>query len=93
FVRGVQYTFTALFTVELLMRLVAFGFRRMFCEEDWIWSALDVVIVVSSLWETALDILSSNTNTNISALRAFRIIRLTKILRTMRLIRIFRFVN
>jgi len=93
FVRGVQYTFTALFTVELLLRLVAFGFRRMFCEEDWIWSALDVVIVVSSLWETALDILSNNANTNISALRAFRIIRLTKILRTMRLIRIFRFVN
>ncbi|OLP95772.1 Voltage-dependent calcium channel type A subunit alpha-1 [Symbiodinium microadriaticum] len=93
FVRGVQYTFTTLFTLELLMRFLAFGFRRMFCEEDWIWSALDVVIVVSSLWETALDILSSNTNTNISALRAFRIIRLTKILRTMRLIRIFRFVN
>ncbi|CAE7729046.1 CACNA1G [Symbiodinium pilosum] len=93
-VRVVQYTFTALFTIELVLRLIAFGFRRLFCGEDRIWSALDVIIVLSSLWETTLDVMAlSSNNSNISALKAFRIIRLTKILRTMRLIRIFRFVN
>mmetsp|Transcript_47564 Transcript_47564/g.106820 ORF Transcript_47564/g.106820 Transcript_47564/m.106820 type:complete len:647 (+) Transcript_47564:23-1963(+) len=94
FERAAQYTFTVLFTLELLARVGAYGFCRLFCSEDWLWSLLDVIIVVSSLWETTLDIVfSSGDNNNISALKAFRVVRLTKILRTVRLIRIFRFVN
>ena len=74
--------YTALFTIELLLRLWAFGCRDFFCSADWAWSFLDLFIVVTSLWELSSIILepftadSESGNLNgITSLKAFRIIR------------------
>lgn len=53
-VQVVQYLYTALFTVELLLRLCAD--RRLFCGEEWTWAWLDLFIVLFSLWEAAVDL-------------------------------------
>lgn len=49
-----QYGYTALFTVELLIRIWADGCRGLFCGEDWAWASLDLFIVTTSLWEVAV---------------------------------------
>eukprot|EP00439_Symbiodinium_sp_Y106_P025873 s469_g3.t1 len=53
----VQYTYTVLFCAELMVRMVALRWQ-FFWSEDWMWSLLDVFIVVTSLWEVAVDIIS-----------------------------------
>ncbi|CAE7225378.1 Scn11a, partial [Symbiodinium natans] len=87
----VQYVYTGLFTLELLLRVAAEGLR-FFCAEDWAWGWLDLIVVVSSLTEVAFDILESQGVTNMTGLRAFRVIRITRFLKTLRLVRVFRFV-
>ncbi|CAJ1405752.1 unnamed protein product [Effrenium voratum] len=91
--------YTALFTLELILRLLANGCRRFYCSEDWAWGFLDTFIVLTSLWEAAMDVLQALTSQDgtssvgaISGLKAFRIIRITRIFKTVRLMRIFRFV-
>ena len=44
FIQVLQYCFTTLFTVELILRFIANGVH-LFCQEDWMWSLLDVFIV------------------------------------------------
>jgi len=88
-----QYTFTSLFVLELALRLVSSGWRKMFCTEVWYWSVLDVVIIISSLWEIAAALQTDvDAVGGVSSLKAFRIIRLTRTLRTVQFVRIFRFV-
>lgn len=98
---AVQYVFTILFTMELLLRLMADGLR-FFCSEDWTWALLDLIIVVSSIWEIIVQHAQNamppgeeselGTIAGISSLKAFRIIRITRILKTVQVVRILRFV-
>eukprot|EP00913_Durusdinium_trenchii_P009397 g8832.t1 len=46
-----QYTFAALFTMELIFRFCAAGFYQQMCSEDWMWTLLDITVVASSLGE------------------------------------------
>lgn len=95
-----QYTFTALFTLELGLRFAVGGLCGMMFSEDCMWTVLDIVVVASSIWEIVLRIIftiqaqdSGDTSiSGLSSLKAFRIIRLTRILKTAQLVRIFRFV-
>ncbi|CAE6951294.1 Cacna1c [Symbiodinium natans] len=99
FIQVLQYCFTTLFTVELILRFIANGVH-LFCQEDWMWSLLDVFIVATSLWEivvdvvTALEAVDSNVDkiAGVSSLKVFRIIRITRIVKTIQLMRVFRFV-
>ncbi|CAE7343429.1 CACNA1F, partial [Symbiodinium microadriaticum] len=69
---------------------------------DWTWALLDLIIVVSSIWEIivqhAQDAMPPGeeselgTIAGISSLKAFRIIRITRILKTVQVVRILRFV-
>ncbi|CAJ1343539.1 unnamed protein product, partial [Effrenium voratum] len=94
-----QYSFTFLFAAELLLRLCANG-RQLFAGDDWIWSLLDVFIVLTSFWEVIVDVVyyasdgktSVDSIAGLSSLKAFRIIRITRILKTVQLARILRFV-
>ncbi|CAJ1454346.1 unnamed protein product [Effrenium voratum] len=96
--RIISYVFAAFFTCELCLRICAE--RRLFLQsEDWAWNALDVFIVLSSLWDVIVDIVeavmqSQNVDSiaGMSGLKSFRIIRLTRLLRTAQFVRIFRFV-
>ena len=78
-IMGMIYTF--LFAMELILRLAAYGFCGFFCREDWAWSLLDALIVLTSLWEVTAFIIDSVTQngteslSGISSLKAFRIIR------------------
>ncbi|CAJ1383392.1 unnamed protein product [Effrenium voratum] len=89
-----QICFTALFTVELLVRFAAFGLAVL-CSEDRWWILLDIVIVTSSLFEVTLGLAMSGSSqqvSNVSSLKSIRIIRVTRILKTLRLVRVFRFI-
>lgn len=98
----VQYSLAFMFTLELFMRLCASGCREFFCGEDWLWSLLDAFIVVSSIWDIALDLIflwdasstgAANPDNPVSSLRALRILRLARIVKAVRLMRVFRFVR
>jgi len=97
---AIHYLYTFLFCVELLFRSAGLG-REYFCSKDWIWSVLDIFIVVTSLWEVFVDTwyaLATDAGNNLESfggltgLKAFRIVRITRIVKTVRLMRIFRFV-
>lgn len=98
-IQAIQYTYTALFTGELILRIWAGG-RHFFCSKEWPWAVLDAFIVASSLWEVLIDILYAvyeaagdlESLDGLTGFKAFRIIRITRILKTARLMRIFRFV-
>ena len=51
----VSAVFTALFIIELLFRISAFG-RAVFCSHDWIWGWLDLVICVTSILQLVDDL-------------------------------------
>ncbi|CAJ1351995.1 unnamed protein product [Effrenium voratum] len=98
-IQVIQYSYTGLFLLELLMRILAFG-RKFFVSEEWMWAWLDLFIVTSSLWEVIVDIVQAalegqgdlESIAGISNMKSFRIIRLTRLLKTAQFIRIFRFV-
>jgi len=95
----VQYTYTTLFVAELFLRMYAHGWK-FFANDDWMWSLLDVFIVVTSLWEVAVDVVQAiyegqgqiDTISGLTNMKSFRIIRLTRLLKTVQFVRIFRFV-
>lgn len=75
--------YTVLFTIELVFRIWGFGFRNLFCGEEWAWSLLDLFIVTTSLWELWGIYLEAASNTGddagglsgMASLKAFRIVR------------------
>ncbi|CAE7434911.1 SCN11A [Symbiodinium natans] len=98
---AVQYFYTFLFCLELAFRSAAMG-REYYCSKEWMWAALDVFIVATSLWEVFVDTWyaiveedeegSLESFGGLTGLKAFRIVRITRIVKTVRLMRIFRFV-
>ncbi|CAE7747591.1 Cacna1c [Symbiodinium sp. CCMP2592] len=97
-----QYAYSGLFTVELVLRLAADGCQFL-CGPDWVWSWLDVFIVLSSLWEIIIEVIyvwygdanaqeAAEHVSGIINLKAFRVIRITRIVKAVKLMRIFRFV-
>mgnify|MGYP002803551089 FL=1 len=97
FMQVCQYSFTGLFALELLLRIVAFG-CGLFWSDDWMWAILDVFIVLTSFWEIVVEVANSQGGVQmesiagVSSLKAFRIIRITRILKTVQLVRVMRFV-
>lgn len=90
--------FTAIFTVELVIRLLAFRWGFFGRDKLW-WSCVDSVLVVSALLETGIQILVRLDSYpgighvgDASALRLLRILRITRILRTLRMTRLVRFI-
>ncbi|CAE7353892.1 Lmf1, partial [Symbiodinium sp. CCMP2456] len=97
-VQAVQYVYTLLFTLELVLRVLGQG-PSLFWRDEWTWAWLDLFIVATSLWEVAVDVYYySQGNTDLavlsgmSSLKAFRIIRITRLIKAVRLVRILRFV-
>jgi len=80
----VEVVFSAFFTVELLLRMVAEGKEFIF-GEDWKWNLFDSVLVLQSM----IDIASSGAGMNLSFARVLRILRFARILRLIRVMRFF----
>eukprot|EP00434_Breviolum_minutum_P026504 symbB.v1.2.023430.t1/scaffold2143.1/size88057/1 len=93
----IRNMYTALFTIEILLRIAAYQ-RAFFCSEAWAWNLLDMVLVLCSVWEAAIEILSAlqhiedSTLMGFSGLRTVRIVRITRLVRVAKLGRILRFV-
>mmetsp|Transcript_23564 Transcript_23564/g.54738 ORF Transcript_23564/g.54738 Transcript_23564/m.54738 type:complete len:579 (-) Transcript_23564:257-1993(-) len=97
--RVIQYIYAAMFTFELLLRVLADG-CGFFLSDDWAWSFLDLIIVIGSLWDVLVDVMREQQGdeselesiAGVSGLKSFRIVRLSRILKTAQFIRIFQFV-
>ncbi|CAE7691948.1 unnamed protein product [Symbiodinium sp. CCMP2592] len=61
----VQYIYTALFTIELILRVAAEGYR-LFLDEEWMWAWLDLVVVASSVAEVGFNIVESQGGTDMT---------------------------
>mmetsp|Transcript_23498 Transcript_23498/g.55446 ORF Transcript_23498/g.55446 Transcript_23498/m.55446 type:complete len:598 (+) Transcript_23498:44-1837(+) len=90
---AIQIVYTTLFTLELTLRILGRG-CSVFCAEGCCWIWLDTLIVVISIWESAVEIAgeSSGSLASVTSLKSFRLVRLTRLLRTVQFIRIFRFI-
>ncbi|CAJ1454900.1 unnamed protein product [Effrenium voratum] len=89
--------YTFLFTSELLLRIVARG-PRIFCGEDWAWMILDLLIVISSVFEFVIEVLvqtneEGNQSNVLTNMRLLRILRIAKITRAFRIVRLVRFIR
>jgi len=92
-----QHTCSAIFLLELMVRLAAHGFT-FFYSADWVWNLLDVILVLCSLMEVIVDIIfvtgvKVNSVDNMSNLRIIRVMRMTRLIRSFRIPRIIRFVS
>ena len=92
-----RHLFTAIFSLELLLRMLGNGLHGFCCSEEARWNLLDVFIVLSSWWETAIESIYSASQQDLdvvgfSGLRALRILRITRLVRLARVARILRFV-
>lgn len=97
--RIVGQLYNVIFVVELALRLVAWG-TAFFCVEAWVWNLLDCFIVLSSLWETVVEVMYAvadqaemDGSTDFSPLRVIRIVRITRLVRVTKIARILRFVK
>lgn len=90
----------ALFTAELLLNLYAQGCRSFFCGRERWWNLFDLLIIVLSLLESALDLWVAAANSagqsqpvSPSHLRFARSVRLARALRGIRVMRLLRYVS
>ena len=79
FLRLLDIVFTAMFCIELSLKLAALEIRFFFMP-DWRWNVLDLVLVFISIIETIL------ANSSLQ-LNYIRILRLCRVLRMMRVVR------
>jgi len=77
--------FTAVFTVELLMRLFGLEFA-FWIGTDWKWNLMDFALVVTSMMEIAM----AASKINVNYVRLFRLLRILRSLRVIRVLRFFR---
>lgn len=80
----VNLGFNIFFLCELALRIIADG-ATFFCNKDWMWNWLDIVLVGSSMVD--LIILNVKSLSFAGAGRPLRVVRLLRIVRTVRLFR------
>ncbi|CAJ1426573.1 unnamed protein product [Effrenium voratum] len=84
--------YAILFTVEMLIRMVADGPRRYVAGPEWMWNWLDVLVVIPAWLELIVDFIDSevahNSSSNFRIIRVLRITRMLQVLRSVRLVRV-----
>eukprot|EP00931_Biecheleriopsis_adriatica_P021401 TRINITY_DN1399_c0_g1_i1.p1 TRINITY_DN1399_c0_g1~~TRINITY_DN1399_c0_g1_i1.p1 ORF type:complete len:676 (+),score=167.70 TRINITY_DN1399_c0_g1_i1:67-2094(+) len=81
----VEFTFTGLFTVELILRMIPEG-CTFWVGPEWQWNVFDAVLVISMITDTVLVLAGEN----ITYIRILRIVRALRSFRMMRVLRFFR---
>eukprot|EP00931_Biecheleriopsis_adriatica_P002364 TRINITY_DN10314_c0_g1_i1.p1 TRINITY_DN10314_c0_g1~~TRINITY_DN10314_c0_g1_i1.p1 ORF type:complete len:616 (+),score=102.39 TRINITY_DN10314_c0_g1_i1:30-1850(+) len=96
---AVSTAYTALFTLELGLRLAADGWKVFFTKE-WAWRLLDVLVVLLSIMELVFPLVliadeeTSSADSNVvSNLRILRILRVTRTTRVFRIVKIVKFIR
>ncbi|CAJ1448643.1 unnamed protein product [Effrenium voratum] len=95
---AVHLCYALIFTLEVLLRLVADGPWQYFWSADWAWNLLDIFVVTSSWVELVIDALTPGhpdspnrgTNSNLRLMRLLRVGRLFRVVRIIRVVRLFR---
>eukprot|EP00931_Biecheleriopsis_adriatica_P035076 TRINITY_DN20213_c0_g1_i1.p1 TRINITY_DN20213_c0_g1~~TRINITY_DN20213_c0_g1_i1.p1 ORF type:complete len:566 (+),score=91.69 TRINITY_DN20213_c0_g1_i1:115-1812(+) len=94
--------FTALFVLEMFLKLVGFGCWETFAGSDWRWNFFDMFIVLSAIVDVGVSAVQSLQNqsqsdavdgVSMSHFRVLRILRVARVLRGMRVLRILRFIS
>eukprot|EP00928_Gymnodinium_smaydae_P087660 TRINITY_DN71895_c0_g1_i1.p1 TRINITY_DN71895_c0_g1~~TRINITY_DN71895_c0_g1_i1.p1 ORF type:complete len:500 (-),score=128.12 TRINITY_DN71895_c0_g1_i1:92-1504(-) len=86
--------FLAIFTVELALRLTAFGCKGFFCnKEDWAWNLFDFSIVFLAACDYIQKTFFSNNHGNANMLIILRALRILRILRVLRLFKFLKKLN
>ena len=92
----IHLVYAVLFTLEVGLRIIAFGPREYVCNKDWKWNWLDSFVVITAWIEFVADKVAAGggdmrgTNTN---LRIIRVLRLGRLVRVMRIVRVVRFIR
>eukprot|EP00730_Choanoeca_flexa_P005210 TRINITY_DN11905_c0_g1_i8.p1 TRINITY_DN11905_c0_g1~~TRINITY_DN11905_c0_g1_i8.p1 ORF type:complete len:1294 (+),score=208.14 TRINITY_DN11905_c0_g1_i8:212-3883(+) len=71
-----NYTWTAIFTVEMVIKILGLGFATYFKSG---WNRFDCLIVATSLFEIILENVSDISGPGLSVLRSFRLMRVLKL--------------
>ena len=92
---AVHVTYAIIFTMEVVLRLVAAGLPEYLCGLDWAWNWLDMSVVISSWTVIALDVLfAEDADSGVaSSIRIIRIVRASRLLRILRTVWVIRFVG
>ena len=93
---AISIGYGALFTAELLLRMMAAGLRDFYCKANWAWNVFDTLVVASVLYEFLMDTRDGETDqtTSMSSnLRTLRVVRLTRLTRIVRVFRLARFLR
>eukprot|EP00929_Paragymnodinium_shiwhaense_P073763 TRINITY_DN37683_c0_g2_i1.p1 TRINITY_DN37683_c0_g2~~TRINITY_DN37683_c0_g2_i1.p1 ORF type:complete len:769 (+),score=186.47 TRINITY_DN37683_c0_g2_i1:101-2407(+) len=86
YLRWAEYTYCALFTVELACRMYVSGLS-FFLSSDWAWNFFDIFVVGSQLADTFCDVVLGKADMlNQSFVRIVRVSRLLRIMRLVRLL-------
>lgn len=80
----------ALFIVELTLRICADRWSFFFCSNQWFWNYLDIVLVVSSCFEIAVDLVRDLGDVEVVGVRSLSTARILRVLRITRVIRVLR---
>jgi len=83
--------FAVFYSMELILRLIAFRLQ-FFCHVDWKWNVFDTMLVVSALYDQAVELISGSKGAkgNVVFLRVVRIMKMIKLLRMVRIMRMFK---
>lgn len=90
----IEGAFCVIFSLELCLRMFAFG-HRFFSMFGWRWNVFDLVVVILQVLETITNIIIINVSGDnvsgyafdFSVLRVFRVVRLVRIIRVIRAMR------
>jgi len=92
--RGLELSFCAAFTVELLLRIYVYK-KHFFSNPDWVWNIFDCLLVLLQLVEEFMSFFalhqttsSGKVATDLSIMRILRILRLIRIIRLVRILRL-----
>lgn len=86
-----ELAFSAIYLVELIIRLRAFGSTMFYRQSDRLWNIFDLALVVQGCWDAGnMFGDSSYSMANLSFLRVIRFVKALKALRVIRLMRSFR---
>ena len=90
---AVSLGYGILFTVELVLRMIAAGLWDFYCKANWAWNFFDTLVVASVIYEFLTEWGAGQSTSMSSNLRILRVVRLTRLTRIVRVLRIARFLR
>mmetsp|Transcript_23780 Transcript_23780/g.55476 ORF Transcript_23780/g.55476 Transcript_23780/m.55476 type:complete len:665 (+) Transcript_23780:52-2046(+) len=89
YIKYADYGFILFYTIELLLKLSAFG-CSFFKGESWKWNLFDLILVLVGVYDLVIDVLGEIRDINVTWMRLLRLVRMIKLLRVVRIMRFFR---